>query len=126
MSHAPQILLVESDDLLSEGLITYFEMNGYEVLHALDGTKALAAAIEEHPDVIISAHFLNPTDGLALLRAVRDDPRTESIPFVLVSGSASSRPRTTSHALGADAFFYKPFEIGKLGQKVAALIGRTK
>lgn len=119
---SPNILLVETDDHLAEGLVAFLQMRGFEVDHIRDGSQGVEVAKRKKPDLILSSHFMRPVDGIELLRALRGDPVTEEIPFVLMSTSLSATHEDESLAGGANAFFSKPFSLNELAQKIEGLL----
>lgn len=120
------ILLVEQDNELLEGLTVFFKMKGYNVSFANNGREGLSFAKENHPDLILSALTANHLDGMALLKALRSDPKTRSIPFVLMSSRIDTQIEREVKERGADGFFHKPFEIHQLANQVAELLRKKK
>lgn len=116
------ILLVETDDHLAEGLVAFLQMRGFEVDHIRDGSKGLEVAKQKKPDLVLSSHFMRPVDGIELLRSLRSDPDTVDVPFVLMSTSLSSSHEEESRARGADAYFSKPFSLNDLAQRIEGLL----
>lgn len=118
---AGHLLIVEDDDLLSEGLVAYFQMRGYSVAHVKDSQGALKALERKRPDLILAAHTIRPHGGLVLLEAVRSRPGTADVPFVLMSSRDGTVPRE-SRKKGADAVFLKPFSLAALAEKIDELL----
>lgn len=110
----PSILLVEQDSYLAEGLVAFLQSNGYAVDHVRNGRAALKTAAEQPPDLILSCHFMQPVNGIALLQSIRSDPQTASTPFILMSTSASIRHKRESVKHGVDGYFFKPFDAMEL------------
>ena len=89
-----------------------------------DGEAALAAIRRRRPALILTNTVLRGLDGFGLLRAVRSDPATRSIPVVMLTGRASDDSRIESATEGADDFVVKPFSSRELLTRVAARLAR--
>jgi CheY-like chemotaxis protein len=81
------------------------------VTEAADGEDALRALGDGHYDAVITDVLLPRLDGLALCRALEDDPRTRAIPVLIVSGelAAEERARQAVRGRASRAFLAKPF-----------------
>lgn len=90
----------------------------YEVETARDGAAALAAARARRPDLILSDVMMPGLDGFALLRALRDDPGTKTIPVMLLSARAGEETRIEGLEQGADDYLIKPFTARELLARV--------
>ena len=66
---------------------------------------------ESHPRVVFLDLKLPKVDGIEVLRAVKADPRTRSIPIVVVTSSAEERDRVESYSLGVNSYVTKPIEF---------------
>jgi PAS domain S-box-containing protein len=92
----------------------------YEVAEAPDGQAALAAAREQPPDLVLADVMMPGLDGFGLLRALRADPGTGTVPVVLLSARAGEESRLEGLAAGADDYLVKPFSARELLARVGA------
>ena len=92
----------------------------WQVESANDGVQALAVAQRTLPDLILADVMMPGMDGLALLRALRADERTRTIPIVLLSARAGEEATIQGLASGADDYLIKPFSANELQARVAA------
>ena len=91
-----------------------------------DGEAALDAAVADRPDVIVTDIMMPNLDGFGLLRALRGDERTRSIPVILLSARAGEEARVEGLRAGADDYLVKPFAARELIARVQAQIFRAK
>jgi PAS domain S-box-containing protein len=92
----------------------------YEAVEVADGTAALAAARDRPPDLVLANVMMPELDGFGLLRELRADPRTRTVPVVLLSARAGEESRVEGLAAGADDYLVKPFSARELLTRVGA------
>ncbi len=86
----------------------------FQVRAVANGAEALAAALADPPDLVLSDVMMPEMDGFALLRALRDNPKTRSLPVILLSARAGMEARVEGLELGADDYLVKPFTAQEL------------
>jgi two-component system, sensor histidine kinase and response regulator len=127
MSRA-QILIVEDDPSLLEGIRTILELDQYDVLPAENGLHALeilkSAAIP--PDLIVSDIMMPHMDGIEFLGEVRKEPRWVSIPFIFLTAKSDKSDLQKGKRLGVDDYLVKPFEAEDLLIAVEARLKRQQ
>jgi CheY-like chemotaxis protein len=77
--------------------------------------------IQTAPRVVFLDLKLPKVDGVDVLRVVKSDPRTKSIPIVVVTSSAEERDRVESYALGVNSYVVKPIEFDAFAKTIADL-----
>jgi PAS domain S-box-containing protein len=87
---------------------------------ASDGAAALAAARAHPPDLVLTDVMMPGLSGFELLRALRGDPRTATIPVLLLSARAGEECRVEGFDAGADDYLVKPFSARELIARVNA------
>jgi len=85
-----------------------------------DGEAALAAIRRQRPALVLTDARMPVLDGFGLLRAVRNDPATRTIPVIMLSNSAGEVAYEKGLAAGADDCLIKPFSSRELMARVAA------
>jgi PAS domain S-box-containing protein len=90
----------------------------YEVEEVTDGGAALAAARRLPPDLVLADVMMPELDGFGLLRELRADPRTKTVPVVMLSARAGDESRVEGLAAGADDYLVKPFSARELLARV--------
>ncbi len=83
-----------------------------------DGAAALAAAHRRKPDLVLTDVMMPNLDGFGLLRALRADPATASVPVVMLSARAGEEARSEGIEAGADDYLVKPFSARELMARV--------
>ena len=121
---APTVLVVEDDPTILQLLEVNFEMEGFDVLKATDGVVGLELARIHSPDVIVSDVMMPNMSGIELVVALKDDPKTDSIPILLLSAKAQGTDIRQGVTAGADDYVTKPFEPLGLIDRVNVLLSR--
>src|SRR5438309_6222716 len=90
----------------------------YEVIAVADGLSALEAAHEKHPALVLTDIMMPGLDGFGLLRALRADERTRTLPVILLSARAGEESAVEGLDAGADDYLAKPFSAQELLARV--------
>ncbi|HTA21045.1 MAG TPA: response regulator, partial [Polyangia bacterium] len=90
----------------------------YDVTIAVDGQAALEAVKVALPDIVLSDVMMPRLDGFGLLRALRADPATETLPVILLSARAGEESSIEGLDAGADDYLIKPFSARELVARV--------
>lgn len=102
-----KILLVEDDQSLREIYGIRLTAEGYEIVPAGDGEEALAVAVRERPDLIISDVMMPKISGFDMLDILRSTPETKDIKVIMMTALSSDDQRERGESLGADRFLVK-------------------
>jgi len=108
---APLVLVADDDKATRELISRGLQKEGFRVLAASSGEEALRLAREKRPDAISLDVLMPGMDGWTVLRALKGNPLTASIPVVMVS---MLDDQDTGYALGAADYLTKPFDREKL------------
>jgi PAS domain S-box-containing protein len=92
----------------------------YDVEAVPDGEAALAAIRRKLPDLVLTDAMMPLLDGFGLLKALRADERTRTIPVILLSARAGEEARVEGMEAGADDYLVKPFGARELLARVSA------
>ena len=118
-----RILLVEDDVTLRETVAYNLRNQGYEVLEADDGYKALETARTRQPDVMLLDVMLPGIDGLEVCRLLRKE---SSLPVLMLTARSEEIDRVVGLEMGADDYLTKPFSMRELMARVKALLRRVE
>ncbi len=111
-------ILVADDNADMRQYISRLLGERYRVQAVADGRAALKAVKESAPDLILSDVMMPILDGFGLLRELRSDPVTRTIPIVLLSARAGEESRVEGLEKGADDYLVKPFSARELLARV--------
>jgi PAS domain S-box-containing protein len=94
----------------------------YDVLFAKDGREALETIRAEPPDLLVTDIMMPALDGFELLKKLRSDPGTQSLPVIFLSARAGGEMRVEGLEAGADDYLVKPFTANELRARVGTHI----
>jgi signal transduction histidine kinase/DNA-binding response OmpR family regulator len=98
----------------------------YRVTTVADGEAALAAAREEHHDLLLTDVMMPRMDGFQLLHAVRQDAVLRTLPVIMLSARAGEEARVEGLGAGADDYLIKPFGARELLARVGAQLALSR
>lgn len=102
-----KVMVVEDDAALREIYSIRITAEGYEVVSAGDGEEALAVAVREKPDLILSDVMMPKISGFDMLDILRSTPETANIKVVMMTALSSDDSRARGERLGADRYLVK-------------------
>ncbi|MEO6202043.1 MAG: PAS domain S-box protein [Nitrospirales bacterium] len=114
-----RILLVDDNADMRDYLARILSVR-YEVTAVRDGEAAIAAIHERHFHLVLSDVMMPGLDGIGLLRRLRNDPATRTIPVILLSAHVGEESRVEGLEQGADDYLFKPFSARELLARVDA------
>ena len=120
-AEARTILVIEDSEPIRRILALLLEGHGYTVVAVEEGQEGLDLARESHPCAITLDLVLPDMDGREVLRALKGDVRTRSIPVIVVSAYASTL--SAAERAGAAEVLSKPFDVHELLSRVARVVG---
>ena len=116
------ILLAEDDADVRKWVAVALESEGHSVRVAPDGEAALEAFRVRRPDLLVLDVMMPRKDGLAVCREVRAcDP---ALPVLMLTARNTEKDKLAGFGVGADDYVTKPFSMGELFARVAALLRR--
>jgi two-component system phosphate regulon response regulator PhoB len=119
-----KILVVDDEEDILELVRHHLNREGYEVRCAASGEAAIQSAKSETLDLIILDLMLPGIDGLEVTRRLKNDPRTQQIPILMLSAKGEESDVVAGLELGADDYVTKPFSPRILIARVRASIRR--
>ena len=122
----PKILLVDDEPDALEVLGFRLREAGFTPILAKDGARAITAARDERPALIVLDVMLPEVDGLEVCKILRRDPATAGIPILMLTARAAEMDRVLGLELGADDYVTKPFSPRELVLRIRKLLARAK
>lgn len=120
------ILVVDDEPQIATIARDYLDRAGFRVLTAGDGAMALRLARSERPSLVVLDLMLPGMDGLDVIRSLRGDPSTSSMPVIMLTARVEESDRLVGLELGADDYITKPFSPRELVARVRAVLRRTE
>ena len=121
----PKVLVIDDNDATRLLCRVNLELEGFEVLEAADGHEGIDLARAELPDAILLDLMLPTLDGWEVLDELQNEPRTEPIPVVVLSGVGDPDLRREGLDLGALATLSKPLDPTALPETLRETIARA-
>jgi len=116
-----RVLVVEDDDVIRDLISVNLELEGFEVVPAIDGLDALEKIGDADPDVVTLDVMMPRLDGWATVEKLRANPETADVKIVLLSARAQESDLQRGEKLGVDAYLTKPFDPDELIETVRRL-----
>ena len=120
---AMKVLVVEDSPGIRRLIEVSLRPIDVELIARADGPSGLEAVREEAPDLLVLDIGLPGMDGWEVLRELRADEATSSLPVVVLTAHAEEESRRRAHEGGADAFITKPFHPQAFRSSVAEFLG---
>ncbi len=121
-----RILVVDDDPDILQFVRLNLELDGFEVDLAGGGKQALEQAAATPPDLMLLDIMMPEIDGLTVLRRLRNDPSTSSIPVIVLTARSLAEDRVKGLDLGADDYITKPFDLEELIARVRTVLRRSQ
>jgi DNA-binding response OmpR family regulator len=112
------ILIVDDEYLIADILGYALEDEGYQVMKASNGDKALEMLRVTSVQLVITDYMMPALNGEELVRKMREEPTLEKVPVILMSGAQASQICPTL----VEAIFDKPFDMDQMIAKVRELL----
>lgn len=117
-----KILVVDDDKKTVDLIQLYLKKDGYRVLAAYDGRRALELARQKQPDLVVLDLMLPAVDGLDVCRILRTESK---VPIIMLTGRTTEEDKLLGLDLGADDYVTKPFSPRELLARVRAVLRRV-
>ncbi|MGX7112607.1 response regulator transcription factor [Gemella cuniculi] len=115
------ILIIDDEKMVLEGVEEYLNKEGYNVFAALSGEEGINLFNNNSIDLIILDIKLPEKSGFEVLREIR---RTSSIPVIILSAASDEKTQLAGFDLAADDYVTKPFSLPVLSKRIQVLLNR--
>lgn len=117
-----RILVVDDDSALAEMLTMVLEGNGFEVVHAVDGTEAIEQFERTEPDLVLLDVMLPFMSGIQVCETIRE---TSGVPIIMLTARTDTEDIVRGLEAGADDYVVKPFNPAELTARIRARLRDT-
>ncbi|MBK3519251.1 hybrid sensor histidine kinase/response regulator transcription factor [Carboxylicivirga marina] len=121
----PLLMIVDDNAEIRQFLCQAFEKH-FEIIQAENGKEALASAIENLPEIIISDVMMPEMDGFELTHSLKINVLTNHIPIILLTAKGALEHRIEGIRKGADSYIPKPFKLEHLAARIQQLMELRK
>ena len=118
------MLIVDDEPDLVRVLEFSLQQAGFETASASGGEEALAKVRQHVPDLVLLDLMLPDLPGTEVCRQLRQSPRTQHVPVIMLTARGDEVDRVVGFELGADDFVTKPFSVRELLLRIKAILRR--
>ena len=119
------IFCVEDDASIRDIEVYTLQSTGFEAVGFADGSAFFAALRETTPQLVLLDVMLPGEDGVAILKKLKANDRTSSIPVIMATAKGAEFDKIVSLDLGADDYLVKPFGMMEMVARVKAVLRRA-
>ncbi len=124
--HGRRVLVVDDEPYILKILVFKLRTAGLVPIEAADGDSALRVALADRPDAVLLDVSLTPdVSGFDVLQRLKRDPRTATIPVIVLTARTHPDERATALRLGAARFLTKPFSTKALLLELEGVLAAT-
>jgi DNA-binding response OmpR family regulator len=116
------VLVVDDEEAIAEAVRARLASEGYQVLVAGDGPRAIETCAQAHPDLVVLDLMLPGMDGLEVCREIQ---RVRWVPVLMLTARTEEADKVAGFAVGADDYLTKPFSLRELALRVKAILRRV-
>lgn len=113
-----KILIVDDSADIRLLLSRSLKALGYEVFQATDGSEVMAAVQSYEPDLVLLDVSMPKVDGFTALGRLKNDPRTKTVPVIMITAKGHPDDLDTARNLGALDYINKPWGNGEVELRV--------
>lgn len=119
------VLVIDDNHEIRSYICSHLQ-DEFHLLEAEDGRAGMNIATEMLPDLILSDVMMPEMDGFELVKELKSNPHTDSIPIILLTARASEKQKVEGIGTGVDDYLTKPFNADELIARVKNLISNRK
>jgi two-component system chemotaxis response regulator CheY len=120
---ARRVMTVDDSRTMRDMVALTLRMAGFQVSQAEDGKQALGLLKTTPVDVLITDLNMPVMDGVALIRALRADPKFRALPILMLTTESDPAKKNEGRSAGATGWLVKPFDPAKLVEVVNRVCG---
>lgn len=121
----PTILVIEDEQSIADVVIYNLQKEGFSVHWERDGRSGLQRAQALIPDLVVLDLMLPGIDGLQICRLLKAEPKTKTVPVMMLTARGAETDEIVGFNMGADDYVTKPFRVQPLIHRIKALLRRS-
>ncbi|BAY27796.1 response regulator receiver modulated metal dependent phosphohydrolase [Calothrix sp. NIES-2100] len=125
-SDLPKVLVVDDHAASRMTAVALLGMEGYEIIEADSGSKAVDLVSEQQPDLVLLDVMMPGMDGFEVCQILKQNELTRLIPVIFITALNDRRSRIRGIEVGADDFLTKPFDRVELAARVKSLVSQKR
>lgn len=114
-----KVLVIDDEEILRESILNILKTRGFNTIEAGDGRSGVYLAKQFVPDLILCDIRMPEFDGYEVLKALRQEPTTATIPLIFLTADAIAKVMYQGQQLGANGYLTKPFSTAELLDTIA-------
>ena len=123
---AERVLVVEDDQDIADLVAHHLHKAGYASEILTSGAEVMPVVRERPPALVVLDLMLPGRNGLDVCRSIRADPRTSTVPIIMLTAKTDETDRIVGLELGGDDYVTKPFSPKELVARVGAVLRRAR
>ena len=120
------ILLIEDDINIREGITALLTSKGYLVAEAVNGKNALEKIKEKFPSLVVSDIMMPEMDGVQFYKEFKESPESVFVPFIFLTAKADREDVRMGMNMGADDYITKPFSAIELLEAIESKLSKKR
>ena len=119
-----KILVIEDDASVLDNLEDILTLENFQVFTARNGREGVDMALRQLPDLVVCDVMMPEMDGYAVVKCLREEPATKTIPFIFLTAKAERLDYREGMESGADDYVTKPFRPQELINAIEVRLAR--
>lgn len=121
-----KILVVDDEEMVRDVIRDLLELEGYNIIEAVNSKEAIAKAKKNPPDLIILDLIIPTIGGMEVCEILRKEEKTKFVPIIMLTGRIMEEDKLMGLEIGADDYITKPFLQGEFIARVKAVLRRVE
>lgn len=118
----PKILIVEDEVEIADNLAALLAAKGHKTTTAYEGADGILKARKDLPDLVLLDVMLPRMSGFDVCKMLRQDPKTQKVKVIMVTGLGRMGDVEEAFRAGADDYLIKPFDSARLFKKIEKVL----
>lgn len=121
-----RILVVDDEEIVRDVIRDLLELEGYNIIEAVNSKEAIAKAKKTPPDLIILDLIIPTIGGMEVCEILKKEEKTKFVPIIMLTGRIMEEDKLMGLEIGADDYITKPFLQGEFIARVKAVLRRVE